>query len=105
MNDYVYRLNKKTPTKKYWSCTFSGCNIFVHTDVNNNYFCGGTNEHGHAPNPELIEVRQTRTQIKQRGATELKSIGMIYDEEMSKTTMNPTYIAVFPTVDEICKPF
>jgi hypothetical protein len=103
MNDFVYRCNKKTTKKIYWVCTVSGCNIYVHTDINNNYLCGGKNEHEHAANPELIEVRQTRGEIKRRAMNELTPIGMIYDEEMSKTTMSSSAIAVFPTIHEICK--
>jgi hypothetical protein len=34
---------------------------------------------------------------------ELTPIGMIYDEEMSKTTMSSSAFAVFPTIHEICK--
>jgi hypothetical protein len=29
MNDYVYKCNKKTTKKKYWTCAASGCNTFV----------------------------------------------------------------------------
>jgi hypothetical protein len=103
MNGYVYKCNKKTAKKKYWSCTSNGCNIFVHTDINNNYLCGGKNEHEHSVNPEAIEVQQTREQIKRRVMNELTPIGMIYDEEMTKTTMSSAAIAIFPTINEICE--
>jgi hypothetical protein len=103
MNDYVYRCNKKTIKKKYWTCTAGGCNVCVHTDLNNNYLCGGKIEHEHAANPEIIEVQQTREKMKSRAMNELTSIGNIYDEEMSKTTMSSTAIAIFPTIHEICE--
>ena len=103
MNGYVYRCNKTTIKKKYWICTTRGCNVLVHTDMNNDYLCGGKNEHQHTTNPELLEVQQTRKQIKRRVINELTSIGMIYDEEMSKTTMSSAAIAIFPTIHEICE--
>ncbi|CAM4924167.1 unnamed protein product, partial [Rotaria socialis] len=62
---------------------------------------GGKNAHEHAPNPELIEVQQTREKIKRRVMNELTPIGMIYDEEMSKTSMSTTAVAIFPTVHEL----
>ncbi|CAF1254519.1 unnamed protein product [Rotaria sordida] len=58
-------------------------------------------EHGHSPNPEFIEVKKTREQIKQRVINEQTPIGKIYDEEMSKTVMNSVAIAIFPTINEI----
>ncbi|CAF0970596.1 unnamed protein product [Rotaria sordida] len=101
MNQYVYKCNKKTSIKKYWTCIVKNCNIYVHTDINNNYLFGGKSEHGHSPNPEFIEVKKTREQIKQRVINEQTPIGKIYDEEMSKTVMNSVAIAIFPTINEI----
>ena len=102
MNEYVYKCNRKTPNKKYWLCTVKGCNVYVHTDVNNNYLSGGE-DHDHLSNPESIEVKQTRQLIKERAINELTPIGQIYDEEMTKSDMNPMAVAVFPTVREMCK--
>ncbi|CAF1514226.1 unnamed protein product, partial [Rotaria sordida] len=70
-------------------------------DINNNYLSGGKNEHEHTANPELLEVHQTRQQIKRRVINELTPIGAVYDEEMSKASMSSTAIAIFPTVHEI----
>ncbi|CAF0899844.1 unnamed protein product [Rotaria sp. Silwood1] len=79
--------------------------IFVHTDINNNYLCGGKNEYEHAANPELLEIHQTRQQIKRQVMNELTPIGAVYDEKMSKTSMSSTAIAIFPTVREIYQGF
>ncbi|CAF1161411.1 unnamed protein product [Rotaria sp. Silwood1] len=91
--------------KKCWICTTNGCKIFVHTDINNNYLCGGKNEYEHAANPELLEIHQTRQQIKRQVMNELTPIGAVYDEKMSKTSMSSTAIAIFPTVREIYQGF
>ncbi|CAF3896364.1 unnamed protein product [Rotaria sordida] len=63
------------------------------------------NEHEHAANPELLEVHQTRQQIKRRVINELTPTGAVYDEEMSKASMSSTAIAIFPTVHEIYQGF
>ncbi|CAF2033380.1 unnamed protein product [Rotaria magnacalcarata] len=73
-------------------------------DINNVYICGGKCEHEHTAAPELIEVQQTRQQIKQRVLNELTLIGAVYDVEMSKTCMSSTAIAIFPTIDKTCVP-
>ncbi|CAF5155879.1 unnamed protein product, partial [Rotaria sp. Silwood1] len=73
----------------------------VHTNINNNYLFSGKSEHGHPPNPESMEIKQTREQIHQRVINEETPIGKIYDEEMSKIVLNSVPIAIFPTVHEI----
>ena len=103
MNEYVYKCNKKTTKKKYWMCVVSGCRVYVQTTLNDLYLGGGTDSHCHAPNPELIEVKQVRHQMKERAINEMSSVGMIYDEEIAKTTMSSTALAIFPTNTEICK--
>ncbi|CAF1034368.1 unnamed protein product [Rotaria magnacalcarata] len=74
-------------------------------DINNVYICGGKCEHEHTAAPELIEVQQTRQQIKQRVLNELTLIGAVYDVEMSKTCMSSTAIAIFPTIDKTYQGF
>ncbi len=76
--------------------------IFV---LGNKYLAGGKANHGHPPNPESIQVKQTREKMKQRVITELTPIGKIYDEEMTKTDMISAAIATFPAVHEMCKLF
>ncbi|CAF4408218.1 unnamed protein product, partial [Rotaria magnacalcarata] len=53
------------------------------------------------PNPEYVQIKQTREKVKKRAVKELMSIGKIYDEEMAVTTMNSVAVAIFPTVHEI----
>ncbi|CAF1377342.1 unnamed protein product [Rotaria magnacalcarata] len=101
MNQHVYKCNKKTPSKKYWVCLVRSCGVFVHTDANNEYLYGGKTDHSHPPNPEYVQIKQTREKVKKRAVKELMSIGKIYDEEMAVTTMNAVAVAIFPTVHEI----
>ncbi|CAF3929308.1 unnamed protein product [Rotaria sordida] len=81
--------------------SIKGCNVFIHTDLNNKYLAGGKNNHEHPPNPESIQVKQIHEKIKQRVITELTPIGKIYDEEMTKTVMNSAAVAIFPVVHEM----
>ena len=81
------------------------CGIYVHTDIDQNYLSGGQTDHGHPANPESLQVKKTREQIKQRVLNEATPIGKIYDEEMTKIAMNSVAVAIFPTVHEMCKLF
>ncbi|CAF4136208.1 unnamed protein product, partial [Rotaria magnacalcarata] len=67
------------------------------------YLSGGKADHGHPANPEFLQVKKTRDQIKHRVLNEFTPIGKIYDEEMTKNAMNPVAIAIFPTVHEMYK--
>ena len=102
LNGYLYKCNKKTKNKKYWICVSNGCKIYVHTDLNNMYQCGGKSEHNHEPNPEMITVRQVRHNIKERALKEVIPIAMIYEQEISKISTNPTSLAILPTSEELC---
>ena len=84
-------------------CTVSSCGAYVHTTLDDSYLSGGTDLHDHAPNPELIQVKKLREQIKKRAIDEVMPVGMIYDEEMAKVSMNTSATAIFPTNQEICK--
>ncbi|CAF2003360.1 unnamed protein product [Rotaria magnacalcarata] len=84
-------------------CLLWDCSTWVvHTDANNKYLYGGKTDHSHPPNPEYVQIKQTREKIKKRAVKELTPIRKIYDEEMAVTTMNSVAVAIFPTVHEKC---
>lgn len=101
LNSYVFRLNKKRKDKKYWVCSSAGCNVTVHTDLNDEYRCGGTAEHNHEPNPDMVLARQVRQNIKERAVNEVIPIAMIYEQEVSKPSVTTTTVAILPTCQEI----
>ncbi|CAF4608132.1 unnamed protein product [Rotaria magnacalcarata] len=103
MNQYIYKCNKKRPNKKYCVCVVKDCGVYAHTDIDQKYLSGGKADHGHPANPEFLQVKKTRDQIKHRVLNEFTPIGKIYDEEMTKNAMNPVAIAIFPTVHEMYK--
>ena len=99
----IYRCNKKTPRKTYWKCDVRGYTMYVHTDENDFYLCGGKSDHDHEPNSDLIQAKSLRQQMKQRVLNELTSIAMIYEEETAKSSVDRTVLPTFPTNQEICK--
>ena len=103
LNNYLYKCNKKTQTKKYWICINKGCKIYVHTDLNDIYLSSGTAQHDHEPNPEMLTIRQIRHDIKERALKEIIPVSMIYAEEVSKSSISSTVLAILPTWQEIGK--
>src|SRR4051812_35753937 len=83
LNNYVYKCNKKTGKKKYWTCINVGCQLNIHTDINDVYISGGIDQHSHEPNPDMVTVRQVRDQIKERAVNEVIPISLIYEQEIS----------------------
>jgi hypothetical protein len=101
LNAYIYKCNRKATNKKYWVCTNNGCKVGLHTDLNDKYLCGGTAEHDHEPNPEMIIARQVRQNIKERTINEVIPIAMIYEQEILKPAVPSTTVAILPTCQEI----
>ncbi|CAF1488879.1 unnamed protein product [Adineta ricciae] len=101
LNNYVYKRNKTTAKRKYWVCVIRGCQVYVHTTLSNEYAGGGTDLHSHAPNPELVQVKKVRQKMKERALNEVTLIGMIYEEEIAKSSMTRSALAIFPTNSEI----
>ncbi|CAF4088814.1 unnamed protein product, partial [Rotaria sordida] len=77
------------------------CKKSVHTDANDIYFCGGTEPHDHEPNPDMIAARNVRNKIKERALQEMTPISMIYEQEISNSSINSTTIAILPTCQEL----
>ncbi|CAF3772348.1 unnamed protein product [Rotaria sp. Silwood1] len=73
----------------------------IHTDENDVYICGGKTNHDHQPNSDLIQTKRLRQDMKQRDLNELTPIGVIYEEETTKTSVDRAILAAFPTNQEI----
>ncbi|CAF1221429.1 unnamed protein product [Rotaria sordida] len=101
LNGYLYKCNKKTANKKYWICTYKECKKSIHTNPNDVYVCGGTDPHDHEPNPDMIAARNIRNKIKERALQEIIPISMIYEQELSNSSINSTTIAILPTCQEL----
>ena len=52
-DNYFFRCNKTTISKKYWICTENGCCVYIHTSVNNELICIRGN-HNHSANPDQL---------------------------------------------------
>ncbi|CAF2396034.1 unnamed protein product [Rotaria sp. Silwood2] len=103
LNDYLYKCNKKKANKKYWVCISNGCKVYIQTDPNNTYLCSVRAPHDHEPNPEMVEAKNVHQKIKERALKELTSISMIYEQEVSKTSLSTTTVAILPTNPFVAK--
>ncbi|CAF4462764.1 unnamed protein product, partial [Rotaria socialis] len=99
-DDFVFNLNKKTTTKRYWRCTMTNCTVYIHTDTNNNLL-HITGEHNHLFEPETLRVKQFRTVLKERVVNETVPIQKIYDEEIAKANLSVDVLASIPLAHHI----
>jgi len=65
LEDYLFKCNKTTISKKYWVCIEKGCGVYIHTSVNNE-FISISNGHNHAANPDQVEIKLLRDKMKER---------------------------------------
>ena len=96
---YIFKCNKTTQSKKYWTCTKRGCNVSVHTNLNDE-FLSITGDHDHVASPDVLEIKLLKEKMKNRILSETTSITKIYDEEISKARLSDDVAAQLPTVVE-----
>lgn len=102
LNNFVYKKNKETKTKKYWVCQVNGCSVYVHTDLQDAIIKAGS-EHKHLPNPENMQLKDFRTKVKDRVMKETTAIAKIYEEEVILSQMPPPTLAMMPLAHELRK--
>ncbi|CAF0883326.1 unnamed protein product [Rotaria sordida] len=66
---------------------------------------GGKSIHDHETNPDLIDAKCLRQQMKERVINELTPISVIYEEEMAKTPLSDSATGTFPTNQELYQTF
>ncbi|CAF5074200.1 unnamed protein product, partial [Rotaria sp. Silwood1] len=93
-------MNKQTSSKIYWTCKTKSCKAHVHTDLNNNFLVSN-GEHNHLLEPEELEIKQFRQNLKERVINETSPISKIYDEQISKSHLSPDVLANLPLAHEI----
>lgn len=102
MDGFIYKMNKKTSSKLYWTCKIKNCTAKVHTDPNNN-FLKRSGEHNHLIEPGNVEVQSFRKILKNRVVNETLPITKIYDEEIAKAQFSSEILASVPMVYNIRK--
>lgn len=100
---YVYQLNKSTTKKKYWKCEVKYCPATVHTNINDQFVRKGDQEHTHLSSPEHVQIRQLKGRVKDRVTHENIPIGKIYDDELARSQLSQSALAVAPTAEEASK--
>ncbi|CAF3596017.1 unnamed protein product [Rotaria socialis] len=98
-DNYLFRCNKTTISKKYWICTEKGCSVYIHTNVNKELISISGN-HNHSANPDQLEAKILRDKMKERILTETTPITKIYDEEIVKAKLSKAAAVILPTVIE-----
>ncbi|CAF3819673.1 unnamed protein product [Rotaria sordida] len=99
LNQYLFKCNKTTHSKKYWTCIERGCGVSVQTDLNDQFLLIN-GDHNHVVNPDLIEVKVLKEKMKHRILTETTSLTQIYDQDIANAKLSEATAAQFPTVIE-----
>ena len=100
LDDFVYRLKKQTKEKKYWICQENVCTAYVHTNIDN-IFIKSSGDHNHLCEPEIVKVKQFRSNLKTRAVQETTAIAKIYEDEIIKSRLSTGTLATLPLVREI----
>ncbi|CAF0877561.1 unnamed protein product [Rotaria sordida] len=64
----------------------------------------GGQQHTHLSSPEHVQVRKLKKRVKDRVTQENISIGKIYDDELARSQLSQTALAVAPTAEEATFP-
>ena len=99
LDQYMFKCNKTTSWKKYWICCEVDCDIYVHTDLKDQ-FISISGDHDHVAQPDVLETKVLREKMKNRILSETTSITKIYDEELTKAQLSDEVAAEFPTIHE-----
>ncbi|CAF4428830.1 unnamed protein product [Rotaria socialis] len=98
-NQYMLKCNKTSLSKKYWVCTEHRYDVYVHTNLENEFLLI-TGDHNHVINPNTLEIKAIEDKMKNRILNETTSIMKIYDEEIAKVHLSDEGAAELPTVIE-----
>ncbi|CAF2114078.1 unnamed protein product [Rotaria magnacalcarata] len=99
-DNFIYKLNKTTNSTKYYRCAEQSCTVTLHTDLND-VLVKVKGDHSHPPEPDEIEIRKFKQNLKQRAIQETVPIPKIYDEESSRFCLTSLSIAILPAQREI----
>ena len=100
INNFIFKLNKTTSTKKYYRCEDPRCTVTVHTDLED-IILNINDDHCHPPEPEEIQIRTFRQAVKTRAVNESTPIPQIYDEEAARMDLSKLSIAALPSQREM----
>ena len=100
IDNFIFKLNKTTNTKKYYRCGDSRCTVTVHTDLED-IILNIKGDHCHPPEPEEIQIRTFKQAVKTRAINESTPIPQIYDEEAARIDLSKLSIAALPSQREL----
>ena len=100
IDNFIFKLNKTTSTKKYYRCVDPHCTVTVHTDVDD-VMLNINGDHCHPCEPEEVQIRKFKQAVKIRAINETTPIPQIYDEEATRIDLSTLSIASLPSQREI----
>ena len=100
LEGFLFKVNKETKDKTYWTCRNASCRATVHTDGSNTLL-RANGEHDHLPQPEEIQIQALREKMKNRALNETVPIARIYEEEVLKADLSTRALASLPLAREM----
>lgn len=100
IDNFIFKLNKTTNTKKYYRCMDPSCTVTVHTDLDD-AILKLNDDHCHPPEPEEVQIRIFKQSVKERAIAEATPIPQLYDEEAARIDLSTLSIATLPSQREL----
>ena len=97
---YLYEMNKATEKVKYWTCQERTCSASIRIDSDGQFIKSKGNHGSHLPSSEEIECRMFKSVVKKRIIEESISIGLIYDQELTRANFSQAGLTVSLSAQE-----
>lgn len=97
---FDYIVDRTAGEKVYWRCTQSKkkkCKARLHTT--NNTICHRVGNHSHSPNPNIDEIRQCRSEMRDLSATTTMPTHLIVAKSIA--TASPTTLSQLPPISAL----
>jgi hypothetical protein len=100
LDNFIFRCNRTTETKKYYRCFDPQCTVTVHTDLND-IALNTKNDHCHSPSRRSTNSNVQTSCKNTCDINESTPIPQIYDEEAARINLSTLSIASLPSQREM----
>ncbi|CAF1311366.1 unnamed protein product [Adineta ricciae] len=100
IDGFTFQQNKSTGKVTYWICQEKLCSMGVHLTNNDVFIKFTKSNHTHMPAPEKLEIRKMLLNVKGRLKRETTTVGKIYTEELSRTSLTATALGMANTTKQ-----
>ena len=101
INNFIFKLNKTTSTKKYYRCEDPHCTVTARTDLEDTIL-SIKGHHCHPTEPEEIQIRTFKQVVKARAISKNTLVPQIYDEEAARIDLSALSIVALLSQSELC---